>query len=292
MKKKYLYLLFNVTLFIVLLIIIKEKLLIKNAVLNSFSMWFNYLIPSIFPVIIIGKLLINNHFYEIINPSINKWFNQIFNFNGISLSLIIIGFIVGSPTAQIIYDDAYTKGLINKHTFDKLVITTSLINPFFFININTHLSLKIKIIFLVINLFLTIGLWLIIKIPTTSIYNNKYHSDNLIKIINSSFIIMINILGIIIFFNIILNLSNLLPNNIIKTIIISILEITSGINYLKTITNIKLRIILSIFLSSFLGLAINMQIKSIIKDQHLYNTHLITLIIKSLIITCIISMFT
>lgn len=292
MKKKYAYLLINVILIIFLIITINNKVLLKGAITSSFIMWFNYLLPSIFPVTIIIKLLINNQFYQLINHKIYHYFNKYFNFNGIALALILISIVVGSPTAQIIYNDALKKQLIDYHSFKKLVIASSVINPIFFFNINSHLTLRCKITFILTSIVTTFGLFFIIKIPDNNIRNTQINKDSLINIITSTFMIMINILSIIIFFNIIIAITNLIPNCIIKHLIVSMFEITSGINYLKGITNPILRKTLTIFLSSFLGLAINMQIKSIIKDKGLYNTYMKVLLLKSLFITCIVSMFT
>jgi len=288
MKKK-IIIIKNTILIILLYLIITNKNSIINAVIISINIFIYQLLPSIFPIMIISKSLADN---LIIPSKIKNIFNKIFKFNGNSIILIIIAFIVGSPTCQILYKKAYEEHQISKLNYEKLIISTSLINPFFFWNIVNYLSNKTKIIILVLNYLITIFLWFSIKNDSFTSQNSNLKS-NFLNNINESFKVLFNILSIIIFFNITLSLLHNYINNIAIKSIFVFFEITNGYIYLSNLViNKSYNVILTAFLTSFMGLCINYQIKSIIQNNTLYKRFIKWIIIKGLIVALISSMFT
>ena len=288
MKKK-IIIIKNTILIILLYLIITNKNSIINAIIISINIFIYQLLPSIFPIMIISKSLADN---LIIPSKIKNIFNKIFKFNGNSIILIIIAFIVGSPTCQILYKKAYEEHQISKLNYEKLIISTSLINPFFFWNIVNYLSNKTKIIILVLNYLITIFLWFSIKNDSFTSQNSNLKS-NFLNIINESFKVLFNILSIIIFFNITLSLLQNYINNIAIKSIFVFFEITNGYIYLSNLViNKSYNVILTAFLTSFMGLCINYQIKSIIQNNTLYKRFIKWNIIKGLIVALISSMFT
>lgn len=288
MKKK-IIIIKNTILIILLYLIITNKNSIINAIIISINIFIYQLLPSIFPIMIISKSLADN---LIIPSKIKNIFNKIFKFNGNSIILIIIAFIVGSPTCQILYKKAYEEHQISKLNYEKLIISTSLINPFFFWNIVNYLSNKTKIIILVLNYLITIFLWFSIKNDSFTSQNSNLKS-NFLNNINESFKVLFNILSIIIFFNITLSLLQKYINNIAIKSIFVFFEITNGYIYLSNLViNKSYNVILTAFLTSFMGLCINYQIKSIIQNNTLYKRFIKWIIIKGLIVALISSMFT
>ena len=288
MKKK-IIIIKNTILIILLYLIITNKNSIINAIIISINIFIYQLLPSIFPIMIISKSLADN---LIIPSKIKNIFNKIFKFNGNSIILIIIAFIVGSPTCQILYKKAYEEHQISKLNYEKLIISTSLINPFFFWNIVNYLSNKTKIVILVLNYLITIFLWFSIKNDSFTPQNSNLKS-NFLNNINESFKVLFNILSIIIFFNITLSLLHNYINNIAIKSILVFFEITNGYIYLSNLViNKSFSVILTAFLTSFMGLCINYQIKSIIQNNTLYKRFIKWIIIKGLIVALISSMFT
>ena len=294
MKKKIISISKLIILIMMLILIIVNRSNIERIVIISINLWLKNLIPSIYPVMVIGKLLINNNISILIPKKITSLFNKAFKFNGNILALIIISLIVGSPTAQVLIKEAYQNKQITYNDFKKIIITTSLINPFFFFNITTFLSIKERIVILILNYITTIILWLLIKSEPSYKLNPVNKKTSYLEIISSSFKIMIDILAIIIIFNIIIFVLLRYLNNffIIKIILIN-LEITNGFIYINNSSfNHHFKLVLTTFLASFLGLCINNQIKSIIKDNRLYNTYFKVILIKSLFLALISCMFT
>ena len=124
--------------------------------------------------------------------------------------------------------------------------------------------------------------------------NNKNFITNLLDSINSTFQILINMLGIIIFFLIIIVIldKTLLGNSIFDITIKGLIEMTSGIKNISN-TNIGLRLKSSIigFLISFSGLSVHFQVKSIIEGTKIkYKNFLLARIIHSIL--CFIIIYT
>ena len=70
-------------------------------------------------------------------------------------------------------------------------------------------------------------------------------------------------------------------------------EITNGYIYLSNLViNKSYNVFLTAFLTSFMGLCINYQIKSIIQNNTLYKRFIKWIIFKGLIVALISSMFT
>ena len=271
----------NLTLVLTLIILFKNKDLITNSIAISFLLWEKFLIPSIYPILIITELLINNRIDLIIPKFINKIFNKIFKFDGQVIPIFLLGIISGSPTSSLIYQKAYYQLLISKNDYQKLVICGTFINPLFFIKI-ANTNIKMIIFILLLNYTYALISFIIIKPSNIVLKNNQVDNKNLINIITDNFKVMLNILSIIIISNIFIVILSYYHFN---QFIIGNIEITNGLNYFTNPFNIA-------FLASFLGIAINCQIKSIINNQRLYNTYLIHQIIKSLICACATSMLT
>lgn len=279
----------NIIFIILLFLIIINRKTTTNAITIGINLWVNQLLPSIFPTLIIGKTLISN-----LNiPSIiMDVFNHLLKFNGNSLILILLALIVGSPTSQIFFKDALIHHKISYQNYRKLLISTSIINPLFFWNIVTYLDNKTKVVILITNYLITIILWLTIK-------NDNYHSlksnsrDSFLNIITDSFKVMLNILSIILFFNVLINIITIyLKSNLLK-IFLTNLEITNGYVFLSNLSlNYRLLVILTAFLTTFMGLCINYQIKSIINDNTLYNTYIKFTLVRGTIVALISYVFT
>ena len=231
---------------------IKNNIYIKNQVLYSFEIWITKIIPSLFPTFIIVDLIHNSKIPYYINKYLH--INYIY----------ILSIISGSPT------NAYILNKYNQDITKHLSITkyTSLI--FTYNYLKTIYKPKIAILLIITNILSNIIITLKIKPKNIEIPSNKEQNyiTTIINSIKTNINNLITILGTIIFFNTLP--IQLIKNKYIKTIILSITEITTSLENLKTInlpTNIK--ILFTIISISTCGLCIETQIKSIINDTHI-----------------------
>ncbi|MBO7079383.1 MAG: hypothetical protein J6W64_06190, partial [Bacilli bacterium] len=95
-----------------------------------------------------------------------------------------------------------------------------------------------------------------------SINHEKNKSIN--EIISITISIIINILGVIIFFNIVISLFNIF----LKKELLFFIEINNGFNIISNINKRIMKLLLITFLNSFGGVAIYYQIKSINNDAN------------------------
>ena len=232
--------------------IIKYTSYIQEQTIYSINIWITKIIPSLLPTFIIVDIIYNTN----IPYYIEKYLH--INF------IYIISIISGSPS------NAYILNKYNQNITEILAVTkyTSII---FIYNYLKHIyNHKIATILISLNILSNIIIILLIK-PK----NIKRKKEKQIPIINTiiqsikrNTPTLITILGTIIFFNTLP--TQLITNQYIKGIILSITEITTSLEYLSTSnipTNIKL--LFTIISISTCGLCIETQIKSIINDTYL-----------------------
>ena len=246
---------------------ITNNLYIKNQIIYSFNIWITKIIPSLFPIFIIVDIIYNSN--------IPLYIEKYFSIN----TTYILSIISGSPS------NAY---ILNKYNTDitKQLSITKYTSPIFtYYYLKTIFNHKIALILICTNILSNIILSHLIK-PKNIEYkqNNKQNIFILLSTsIKNNINNLITILGTIIFFNTLP--INLINNKYIKTLILSILEITTSLDNLSTITlpfNIKL-LFTSISISTC-GLCIETQIKSIVNDTHINYKKYITYRLLHLII--------
>ena len=267
-------------LLIEVVILLNSKIVIKS-VIESSSMFFIKIFPSLLPTMIIGLLLVKFKVYKIIPKIIKKTFNFLFNFNDVVTSIFICSMICGSPSSASFINEYLKNGLISEKTAENLLCCTHFINPLFVIGtvgIGTFNNSKIGIIILLITYFSNFVKAFILRknfIYEVNVLNDVKTQDtsfiNMLKdVIKISMSQLLVILGIVILFNILTsllgNLFKLSYNT--QTMINIILEITGGITKIKylQINNI-VKMILSYYALSFGGLCIWMQTISMITNK-------------------------
>ena len=243
------------TITITIFFLFKYNIEIKSNLENIMFIFFKNIIPSLFPLIFISNYIK----YFIINNIRSKNIKFLF----LSLCFVPSNAFITNSNNELIY--------------------SSNINPLFsYIIFKNIIGLKYSLIIITINLLINYYfLYKNISIKKINI-ENKSISD----IISITTFSLINILGIIIFFNILISiLSIIIPNKILF-----FLEITNGYQLIKDINIFPLKILLFSFLNSFGGIAMMFQIKSInntITGKNL-NKKIINSFIISIITTIII----
>lgn len=227
---------------------------VKVQTIESFNLWLTKIIPSLFPTFIIVDLIYNSNIPYYINKYLH--INYIY----------ILSIISGSPS------NAY---ILNKYNQDitKLLSVTKYTSPIFtYTCLKTIFNTKIATIMIITNILSNILLTLIIKPQNIRITpnNNICITKTIINSIKNNIITLTTILGTIIFFNTLP--INLINSELIKSILLSITEITTSFENLSTtILPINIKLLLTTVTISTCGLCIESQIKSIINDTLINN---------------------
>lgn len=268
--------------------------LVKRNVIVGINIWLYSLIPTLFPFLLITKLLINYNIINTINAIFGKIIEKIFNISKNSSFVVILSIFTGFPTGSIYIKELLSKDIISVQEANKLITFTSFANPIFIISFIGETLLNNKstgIYIFIIHLFTGLLLGIIFKSDKSKYSSNELKDDKsfiyvLVNSINDSFSILINMLGIIIFFIIILSLFDLfIPNGVFSLIFKGFIEITMGItNIANSNLNIRLKASIISALLSFNGLSVHFQIKSIIDNTQIkYKRYLFARILHSIL---------
>ena len=246
---------------------------INKQVIYSVTIWINKILPTLFPTFIIVDILINS--------KIPYYISKYTHINYI----YVLSILSGSPT------NAY---LLNKYDTDitKILSVNIYTSPIF---IYTFLKMifnnYLALLLIILNIISNIILCIIIN-PVKLVYNNKQKPsiEVLLNSIKSNMSILINIIKKIIFFNIIYN--NIIENIYIKSLILSIMEITSSLNNLLIIDiPLNIKLLFSIISISTCGLCIQTQIKSTLTDTKLCYKKFLKYRLCHLIIYLLLTLF-
>lgn len=256
----------------------------KNAIIYSASealnIWSKSLFPVLYPTLILSDVLLASGIINKIPKVLYNIYSRIFKTSPYGLFVFLVSVFAATPTNAKILKDLYDNKLIDRNSLSKILSQTIFFNP---ILILTFSNLKVLII-----------MW-ISNILTSFILRNKLVSnDTTLRDINFKFNInesieknmktILNILGTLTLF---LSLSSIIPikNQILKTFISGILEITSGFSRIKLYLTSPLNDIMMLIFVSLASFSIIMQIKSILKEtkfdsKYFYVSRFITLILS------------
>lgn len=275
MKKLIMYLLV-----IIMFLILKNSSIVINTVIYSVNLFKASIFPSLFPFFIISELLINYGFIDYLSNIFKSLMLKIFKINPNCSFILFMSMISGFPSNSKYTKDLYLKGEINEMEASKILMYTHFSNPLFImgaISITFLHDKKAGFIILLIHYLSNFIIGILsrnfIKTPISDKIVKKNTTNNfsyiLSKAIINSFNTLFLILGTIIIFQIITNLtSEILPlNDYFKAIISGILEMSSGI-YNISLLNIPLKNKCTLIgmILSFGGISVHMQIKSILSD--------------------------
>lgn len=287
----------SILLFIIFILIFIYQKDVKDMIIFSTSLWKDSLLPSMFPYLLISNMLIEYDFTSILEKYFNNIFRKIFNIPASSIYAIITSMFSGFPSGSKYVSDLLRYEKISLIDANYLIMFTHFPNPLFVIsfigdtllkNINLGYVILISIIlsnFIISFIFRPKKKVKEIKENTKK--TNKNFANILTKSSINSFGILINMLGIIMFFGgiitVICKVFN--PSLFIKVIISSLLEMTNGLNFLtKCNINIILKCSIISSVISFSGFSVHMQVKSIIADTSIkYKYFLLSRIIGSIL---------
>lgn len=250
----------------------------------SIDLWFTKIFPNMFIFFIINDLLNNYHFPLIMSKIFGNIHKKIFKLPKDSSYIIFLSMTSGFPSNAKIILDALDNNIINEMDANKLLTMNHFSNPLFIIytiGINVLHNKKLGFIILISHFITNF----IVGFLFRNIYiDNKENKKEmqyipslpfieiLKKSINNAIKISFNVLGIIIFFSLVVKILNTYLNlhSFSNLFLNGILEITNGMNILEkmNISPIKASILSSFFIS-FGGISIHMQVSSILSKYHL-----------------------
>lgn len=283
MNKKYLSLLISlITCTFIFEFLIHSELLISSFY-QSISLWFYNLLPNIFIFFTLTDILNNYHFPFFIEKIFGNIIHKIYKLPSSCSYAIFMSMTTGFPGNSKLIKELLDNEEINEYEGTRLLTMTHFSNPLFVIytiGINFFHNKKIGIIILIAHFITNFFIGYLFR----NIFNVKetkpliHYKDSipfmtmLKKSIDNTISILLNVLGIIIFFGILTTTINhyLNLNPFTNALLNGFLEITKG---LKQLNNLSLDIIkkatISTFFISFGGLSVHMQIMSILNKNHI-----------------------
>ena len=269
----------TILLIIIILMLINNQTVIKT-VIFSFDIWIKNVFPSLFPMFVITKILINYDFISILSKILNPLM-KLFKTNKNCSFILAASMISGFPSSAVYANELLDQKIINNKDASKILTYSHFSNPMFIMGtIPQLLNCNCGLIILTVHYLTNFIIALIFRNYQYSNTNieeicvNKVKKQNfttsLKEAITSSIDTLLLILGTITITLILTNIiTTILP--IDEVYIASILEMTQGLKYLSlTNIDINLKITLATMIISFGGLSIFLQIKGVLA-KHLIN---------------------
>lgn len=278
--KKYSNLIIVIITFIILILIFLNKELVSTTTINSFNIWFNTLVPSMFPMFILSDILINYNFIEFIPKKITHFISKLFNISNNAVLTIFISLISGFPTNAATIKKAYDLKLISLNEASHLLLFTHFANPLFILQTVGTFYLhnnSYGTIILISHISSSILLGILFRKRNTPTNNNYIPSKNncqslpnilsesIKKSINTLLIVSATVTSFLIISTLICHIFSF--NNYLSCFIKGTLEMTSGLHSLSLLNISSLsKVILSSMIISFGGLSIHLQVISILDN--------------------------
>ena len=250
----------NIIIYIIMFMIVyflfTNMEVLRGSVSNTGCLFLNNVLPNILPMFIISKLLINYNLPYYLSLVTNSPYSYIF----------MSSLLCGSPSSAIIAKDMLDKGIIDTENANVYIMCSFFLNPLFLSSmLGTFLTRKTTILIIVSSYLSNIILYLILR-KKGHIKIVKTKEERFIKVfiesINASTSVLIMIFMTMVVFNMV---SILVPKYL--EAFRGLLEVTGGLNYLKTLGQSKVSIVLSLIYINFGGLCILTQIKEILEGS-------------------------
>lgn len=295
--KKYSNLIIVLLSFTTLILILLNKSLISKTIISSFHIWFNTLVPSMFPMFILSDILINYNFTMYIPKRFVKFVSRLFNISGPAVLIVFLSMISGFPTNAINVKNSYDKGLISKNEAEHLLLFNHFANPLFVLEtvgvfyLNNN---KFGIIILLCHILSNIIIGILFR------GRNYYSTDNYIskndksqsfgtvlsnsikKTINSLLMISGTVTLFLILSTLIINVFNL--DNYFAVLVQGILEMTMSIASLSMLkVSDIVKVVASTMIISFGGFSIHLQVISSLDDKLSYKNYFLGRIYQMII---------
>lgn len=275
MKKILRFLIFIFLLFAILILLIHSNE-IKMEIINVLNIWLNNVLVALVPFYLISNLLIN---YPFISYCLFPFVNKFLKFeNHRSCSIFLLSFICGNPTSSYLVINSVQNNEISVKEGNRLLRVCICSSPLFTI----FLFQKMAFLIICVQIFVSCLLLHFSKKSNCTLINQRKNQNNLLVVIDECPHIMLSILSSMLFVAIVkivfyqlLAFCNL-HGNIIISYLLDSLEITLGLIHLNTYPlNFIYIFLLQVFLLTFGGFSIIVQILLELKKTSLSKTNLI-----------------
>ncbi len=315
------------TIILMLILLIFPKASIKGAE-NGILLWFNVIVPTLLPFIIVSNLIINLKLTTLIAKMFYPVLHKIFAVTKNGCYVIIIGLLTGFPVGAKACSDLVNSKMLSKQEGQYLLTFCNNASPMFIISYISILTLKLSrdrykfLGIIYISAILTALLYRIIH----HIQNNSFTSSDTISVSGSNtlntvdskrngvssntpkritfaivdsaimdgFDVITKVGGYIVLFSILSNviLSSMKMTSLFRLLSVGVLEITNGINVVGT-SSIPLatKIALILPITAFGGISSIAQTKSVIDQSGLSIRNYILYKILNAMITFLITFF-
>ena len=287
----------NIFLTLILILFILNIKIVINSTYDASILFFNKIFISVFPFIILSDILIYFDYHIFLRNSIGKFISKLFNIDPNVSIIFILSLLTSTPNNAIYIKDMLDNNEIDISTANKIINYTFFPSLSFVIGtvgLSIYNSFKIGLILWLLILIYNILIGLFLRKEKTNFINKTTikKKDNFFNMLKKSIIKGINssiiILGNLILFTIVINILNkyLNINDILFTILTGLLEMTSGIVNIKNLNiNINYKILLTFLILSFSSISIIFQSRSILSNYKIN-------IKKTLIIKLVFSIIT
>ena len=259
---------------------------------NTINLFINNLFPSIFIFFTITDILNNYNLPYYLSKTFGNLIEKIYKIPSISSYIIFMSLTSSFPSNAKLIKDALDRKIINSYEATKILTMTHFSNPLFIMIVGNMFNDKnIGLIILLVHYITNFIIGLLFKNIYKCEKKDKSYpiKDQLpfIDLLKTSFYntskLSISILGIIIFFSIMITTINkyLNLNSFSNLLFNGLLEITTGLKYLVSLNIEKTKAIaLATFFISFGGFSIHMQTMTILNKYDInYYIYLIARII-------------
>ncbi len=235
---------------------------------NGLLLWYQTLVPSLLPFILITNALSETNAYEsAISLFKKKNPGRIYE-----IIAILLGNLCGYPIGGKILNDFVNRGCIPANKANRLIALSSQTSPMFLLGyVYTHImNRELPLYIFIISIYLPVFVYYMLFCIFTNNQSGRLYCASIKKIqIKDTFLHTVEIMVIIgvyvIIFSILISILQPLCKYTMTNILLSFLEITTGLNLLSSISlSESLRLSLICALSAFGGLCSSMQVQSVI----------------------------
>ena len=295
--KKYSNLIIVILSFTTLILILLNKTLISKTIITSFDIWFNTLVPSMFPMFILSDILINYNFTEYIPKKLVNIISKIFNISNNAVLIIFLSIVSGFPANAINIKNSFDNELISKKEAEHLLLFNHFANLLFVLGtVGTFYlnNTKYGIIILISHILGNIIIGILFRKKNNYSINNYISkknksqsfssviSNSITKSINSLLMVSGTVTLFLILSTLIINVFNL--NSYLSIFLQGVLEMTMSIASLSLldISNI-IKVIITTMIISFGGFSIHLQVYSSLDEKISYKNYFIGRIYQTFI---------
>lgn len=291
--KKLKYILLTLT----LIIFLSNIKIVINSTYDASILFFKKVFITIFPFIILCDILIYFNYHLFIKKIFGKFINKIFNIDSNTSIIFILSILTSHPNNAIYIKNLLDNKIIDINTANKILIYSYFPSIAFVIGvigISLYDSFKVGLILWIICFInnIMIGLLLRKNSSYTLNINNSLvklsffecFKNSIIKGINTSFIILGNLIVFTIIINLLINYISI--NEVILSILTGFLELTSGvISVSKLNIPFNIKFALTSLILNFSSLSILFQSFSILSEYKINIKKTLTIKLMFSIIT-------